>query len=181
MTWPRARRGLLSAFLAWNVVAIVATTIPGAPSSLRANLVAAARPYLTFTGLWQSWDMFAPVPQSFTAQVEAVVTYAGGRQTTWQIPGPEQVRFGKYRFDRWRKWRDAVRSDTNWSIWPDAARLAARLNGDPSHLAVTVELVRRWGDVPPPRPGDFQPRTLPEPINEITYFRWDVPARDPAP
>jgi hypothetical protein len=168
----------VSAFLAWNLVAIVAATLPGTPSPLRGRLIAATRPYLRFTGLWQGWDMFAPYPQSFTADAQAVVSHADGRQSTWRIPGPEQVRSGKYGADRWRKWRDAVRSDASWTIWADTARLAARLKADPANPPVRVELVRRWGDVPPPRPGDLQPRQFPEPINEATYFRYDVRAPD---
>jgi hypothetical protein len=125
--------------------------------------------------------MFAPYPQSFTADVQAVFTDANGQQRTWPLPGPEQVRFGKYRLDRWRKWRDAVRSDANWTIWADTARFAARLNADPSHVPVRVELVRRWADVPTPRLGDFQPRELPEPVNELTYFRYDVVGSDLSP
>jgi hypothetical protein len=171
----------VTTFLAWNVVAVVASTIPGTPSPLRARLIAATQPYLRFTGLWQSWDMFAPDPQSFTTDAQAVVTHANGQQRTWRLPGPEQVGFGKYRLDRWRKWRDAVRSDAYWTIWADTARLAARLNADPSIPPVRVELVRRWGHVPPPRPGDFQPREFPEPINEVTYFLYDVRRRDLSP
>jgi hypothetical protein len=125
--------------------------------------------------------MFAPYPQAFTAEVQAIVTHANGQERTWRIPGPEQVRLGKCRLDRWRKWRDAVRSDANWTIWPDTARFAARLNADPSNPPVRVELVRRWGDVSPPRPGDSQPRELPEPTNELTYALYDVRGPDLSP
>jgi hypothetical protein len=177
----RLRRPLLTAFLVWNVVAVWAAVVPGAPSPLRARVIALTRPYLGFTGLWQSWDMFAPHPQSFSAAVEAIVTRANGAETTWTIPGPEHVRFGKYRLDRWRKWRDAARADGSWMVWPDVARFAARQNTDSSNPPAKVELVRRWGDVPPPRPGDSQPREFPRPINEITYFASDVAQLNVAP
>jgi hypothetical protein len=169
-----ARRAVVTVFLVWNAAAVFASTLPGTPSAFRTRVIAATRPYLDFTGLWQSWDMFAPHPQSSTAEVEALVTHADGQQTTWRIAGPEQVRVGKFRLDRWRKWRDAIRADVNWTVWPDAARFAARLSTDPSNPPLRVELVRRWGEVPPPRRGDWQPRKFPEAVNEVTYFSSDV-------
>ena len=178
MSDDRRPRVGLNLFLACHLIAVVAWVIPGDPSPFRRRILDYAQPYLAFTGGWQYWDMFAPKPMSIVADVQAYVTFADGTQTAWTVPGPEHVRFGKFRWERWRKWRDAIRSDSNREIWPDAARLAARRHANAANPPVRVELVRRWTDIPPPIPGDRQPRVFAEPTNSFVYFTYAVTPED---
>jgi hypothetical protein len=177
----RWRRVCLNAFLAWNLVAVVAWVVPGDPSAFRNRILAVAQPYLAATGLWQYWDMFAPKPFSLVAAVEARITFADGTRKTWVLPGPEDVRFGKYFRERWRKWRNAVRVDANRAIWPEAARLAARRHANPANPPVRVDLVRSWTEIPPPTAEDFQPRELLKPTRSSLYFTYEVAPEDLGP
>jgi hypothetical protein len=104
--------------------------------------------YLTFTGLWQAWDMFAPNPSSLDRWVDAEVQYADGSTEIiayprmYDIPLPR-----KYIMERHRKYLERV-VDRRWQDrWPAfGQRLAYWAYTDPKNppLWVTVRVHERW-------------------------------------
>jgi len=175
------RRVAVDALIAFHLVAIPVwiaaddqATI-GHESSVLDRLQSWIQPYMAFTGLWQSWDTFSPDPQSINFSLYARVTFANGDAASWRFPGPEgKGPFAMRRVERWRKWRSAVRQDSNAYLWPDTARFIARLFA--RDRPVRVELVRRWDLVDPP--GD--PPSWPPPCcsHEAPFFRYDVQPED---
>lgn len=175
---PVWRRRIATAFTIFHLAAVAAFVLPGDMSPLRSVARRAVfDPYLRFTGFWQFWDFFAPQPQTANFEVELQAEYEDGSVAKWVPPGPEgRSIFERYRLERMRKWRENLRQD-DWSVLrPDAARLALRhfLESNPE-VPKRIRFVRRWRVIPPPAPGDFQPRA-PEPLDhEYVFYEWPEP------
>jgi len=172
----RAARIAISAFVAFNLFAIVTWCVP-----LNSPLVALcrnlSRPYLIFTGLFQKWDMFAPDPSKLNNYVAAVITYRSGATAQWTFPRMEELGyFEKYVKERYRKYaNDNLRLDSNAPIWPDATRYIARINNRPGDPPVSVALVRYWSIVPPPGPNGEEGYA---PWSHYAFFQYKVAAGD---
>jgi hypothetical protein len=155
----RWRRILLSSFLLFHIVAILASALP-----LNSLLVVKAKelvaPYMLWSGLFQGWNMFAPDPQMLNAFLEAEITFRDGTNALWKFPRMEQLGLTERYFrERYRKWaHDTLRLDANLLLWPDAARYIARLHFNPANPPVSVRLIRHWAEIPPP-PNPGQPPT----------------------
>jgi hypothetical protein len=63
----------------------------------------------------------------------------------------------KFQMERYRKWRERVRQDAYSTIWEDVCRWIARNHNNPANPPISVALTREWGQIPPPRAGDYQP------------------------
>lgn len=143
----------ISAFIAFNLFAIVSWSVP-----LDSPLVVACRnmirPYMLYFAMFQKWDMFAPDPSKMNNYVDAVVTYRDGQTAPWGFPRMEELGYwDKYVEERYRKYaNDNLRLDVNQGIWADAARYIARVNDRPDDPPVKVTLVRHWSIVPAPGP-----------------------------
>lgn len=144
------RRAIINGFLIFNLVAILCTAVPPI-SRLSSNFKALVEPYLLLTGLHQIWAMFSPDPPTYMNRLEAEVTYADGKTTTWRFPIPGD--YGLYRayfMERYRKWaNDYVRMDVYSPLWPDACHFVARANNTRGVPPDTVRLIRRWAAIPP--------------------------------
>jgi hypothetical protein len=174
--FPRLLRIGISAFLAFNLFAIIAWCVP-LESPLLASCRSMVRPYLVFTGLFQKWDMFAPDPSKLNNFVGAVVTYRDGRHALWNFPRMENLGYvDKYFEERYRKYaNDCLRLDMYSGLWPDAARYVARQNTHPGSAPAAVDLVRYWSFVPPPDPNGQAPEGS---WNQHTFFHYDVTPGD---
>jgi hypothetical protein len=144
------KRAMISGFIAFHLIAIMAASFP--PTSLFLEATKEAiKPYMLWTGLWQTWAMFAPDPPSFNNYLDAEITYRSGHKSVWKFPVP--IDYGYYRryfMERYRKWgSDYVRTDANSVLWPDAARYVAWVNNDRNDPPDTVKLVRHWSRIPP--------------------------------
>ena len=86
----RAKYIAVNVFLVFHLLAIACWCVPiDSPLiPLCRNLV---RPYFLWAGLFQSWDMFAPVPKGANTYIEAVLIYRDGVRKTWTLPRMEQV------------------------------------------------------------------------------------------
>src|SRR5258708_33552975 len=86
----RAKRTTINIFLAFHLLAITCWCVPiDSPLiPLCRNLV---RPYFLWAGLFQSWDMFAPVPKGANTYIEATLVYRDGSRGTWTFPRMEQM------------------------------------------------------------------------------------------
>jgi len=70
------RRLLISVYLVLHLCALTIWLLP--PSSgLNHGLIGLVRPYITFTGLEQSWQMFSPNPDGTDAYMAANINTAG--------------------------------------------------------------------------------------------------------
>ena len=174
--WNRTRllRVVTSAFVLFNLLAIVSWSVP-----IESPLILAMRgwfqPYMRWSGLFQSWNMFAPNPRSINAYVEAAVITRNGTVRNWKFPRMEQLsvseRFVK---ERYRKFVENLPEQKYSAIWPDVARHIARSCKDSSNPPEIVMLIRYWTDIQPPAKFDVKP----PPIRAHIFFEYKVLPED---
>ncbi len=170
---------LINAFIIFHLVALGLWSLP---SSEFRNW--AARPfenYIVRMGLWHVWDMFAPTPLTLNFRCEAEITYHDGSIKIWEFPRMEKLSLLKrIPAERYRKWTERVRQDSNSFVWEDTARFIARLNYQNfTNPPVLIAMTRIWGAIPPPRKGDYQP--IPAEFhltNEYTFYVYSVQPED---
>ncbi len=169
----RPARWAISLFILFHLAAITAFCLP-LNSLLLPAVKDAVRPYMLWSGLFQSWDMFAPEPRKTNLRVAARVAYRDGHSQMWRFPEMDVLGYGsRYAKERYRKFaNDNLRLDENAALWPDAAAVIARLNNtDPSDPPVEVDLIRSWSDV------SLWGRTA-EPWSSYVFYRHRVAAGD---
>ncbi|MBV8071817.1 MAG: hypothetical protein JO270_18045 [Acidobacteriaceae bacterium] len=147
----------VSAFLLFHLIAITCWAVP-----FNTPLVSAIRtfirPYMLWSGLFQSWDTFAPTPRQVNAYVEAAVITADGRIHNWKFPRMEQLSVtGRYFKERYRKFSENLQEQSSSALWPDVARHLARMYNNPANPAQIVLLVRYWSEIPPPSAVPYKP------------------------
>ena len=110
------------------------------------------RHYVLFTGLWQSWDMFAPNPANTDIYLTAEVVYKDHTMLMFQYPRMKLLPVGqKYYSERYRKFFERANQDKNRSMWPGVARaIAIRCNSNPDNPPVEVTLIRHYKTVQRP-------------------------------
>jgi hypothetical protein len=168
---PRLKRTVLSAFLAFHLLAITCWAIP-IDSPLLAAFRSAVRPYFLWSGLFQTWNAFAPAPKALNSYVEAIVIYKDGRVLTWKFPRMEQLPLAeRYYRERYRKFVENLKEDSSVALWPDAARYIARLNNDPPHPPEIIMLIRHWTDIVP------NATSAPQPHVQI-FYEYKVKPQD---
>jgi len=114
-------------------------------------------PYATALGLRQDWTMFAPNPMRENTYIDAEITYHSGRKRIWTFPQMQELGYvERYAKERYRKFaNERLWMKENSVIWPDTARLIARLNGDPSDPPAVVRLSHYRCIIPwAPPPGE---------------------------
>ena len=159
---------------------LAAILIDGLPQAGRwhGKLKAYIDPVLDATGLWQeSWRLFAPEVDKENIRVSAEILYADGSSSRWVSPDwtkmPPWEKFVRFRE---LEFYDSIRLDANRGAWRSFANylasthtgVADRESADTRPVKVT--LTRHWAVVPPPRPGDHQPRSAPAPFSNFTIF-----------
>lgn len=150
------RRAAINAFIALHLYIMVFWGMPG--SNFRNTFARMVEDYVIKLGLWHSWDMFSPDPLAVNFHLEAHIYFQDGTLRIWEFPRMEKLGlWERYRKERFRKWRERVRQDLYSAIWEDTARYVARQNNDGKNPPKRVVLVRHWGPIPPPQPGDYQP------------------------
>ena len=103
-------------------------------------------PYLISTGLWQSWNMFAPNPSDTDVYIEATIKYEDGTEEIrsfyriYDMPIPQ-----KYVFERYRKYREYLSDDYYRWKWPQTAmRMALEARRETGKEPELVVLTRYW-------------------------------------
>jgi hypothetical protein len=168
------KRIVISAFLLFHILAITLWCVP-LDTLLVGAFRDAVRPYMLWTGLFQSWDMFAPTPRSFNAWVEASVIFRDGRIQPWRFPRMEQLSLtDRYYKERYRKFVENLQEDKQAALWPDVARHIARLNNNPANPPEIVMLIRYWSEIVPRADGSYHP----EPVRGHILFEYNVKPRD---
>jgi hypothetical protein len=119
--------------------------------------------FVSWTGLWHGWSMFAPIPLRTSRRVAVQVEYADGSKYEWRPPGSLPVGYWQsFLHALYRKYTDNVCSGKikglRWSL-ADAAlrRLAERFPNQPAAVNVTV-IQESWPvDLKAPQPVNAEP------------------------
>jgi hypothetical protein len=164
----------INAFLVFHILAISCWCLPISNPFILACR-SAVRPYFVWSGLFQSWDMFSPVPKTMNAYIEAIILYKDGSTTTWSFPRMETLSLSdKYFEERYRKFVESILADSNSAIWPDVARHVARLPELRARDPQKVLLVVKWSDIVHNDDGTFTRA----PWDEHVFYRYDVKPED---
>lgn len=102
------------------------------------------RYYLLTTGVWQSWDMFAPNPSNTDIWGDAEVVYQDGSVERYAYPRMyEMPILEKYLKERFRKFYERANDDGYRYMWPVfAQRIAYEMNRHPGNPPARVKLYR---------------------------------------
>lgn len=159
-----ARHTIISAFILFHLIAITCWALPWNPAVVK-DVKELIRPYMLWSGLFQSWDMFAPNPKPENAYVRAVVITSDRHIKVWNFPRMEELSFGqRYQKERYRKFTESILDQRNEALLPDAANHIARLFNNPLDPPDKVMLIqfqsdiKLWGDdthEPTPKPNIF--------------------------
>ena len=165
------RRPLINAFILWHLFALTIWLLPA--SALRESFAQNVLPYMTLTGLMQSWTMFSPDPSKLDMYVEARLTYADGQVRSWIYPRMINLGyFERYRHERFRKFIELAHLEDNRMVWPSVALYPARVNNlSPHNPPVQVQLVRHFRFTPPP--GNTWP-----PYQTYTFYTQPILPQD---
>jgi hypothetical protein len=174
MNRQKAARLASSIFLLFHIAAITVWCTPS-DSALIVACSEFIRPYMVWSGLFQSWDTFAPNPKSANSYVVASVITKDGHVHPWNFPRMEQLSFTeRYYKERYRKFAENLQADNNAAMWPDVARHLARLYASPANPPEIVLLIRYWSDIPPPGNGLYHSQA---PRGNI-FFEYRVKPED---
>jgi hypothetical protein len=176
-TWKRTA---LNVFIAFHVFALFFWGLP--ESLFRTRMIRPFESYYFFAGLWHNWNMFAPMPLIVNFDVRAQVKYRDGSSAEWIAPRMQELpMWERASKERYRKWREKIRTDDFKGIWPETARFVARqMNRRPDNPPVQVKLTRYWINIPKPKfQTDFQPIPASyNPTNSYTYFTLPIQPED---
>lgn len=170
----RAKYIAINVFLSFHIFAVTCWCMP-IDSPLIPWCRKLVRPYFLWAGLFQSWDMFAPVPKGANTYIEATLVYKDGSRKIWTFPRMEQMslteRFYK---ERYRKFAEYLQNEETDELLPDAARYIARLNSNPRNPVKTVILVQKVSFIVPRPDGTY----VPEPWEQHILLGYGVRPED---
>jgi hypothetical protein len=164
----------INIFLVFHILAITFWCLPLANPFI-VDCRNAVRPYFLWTGLFQSWDMFSPLPETTNSYLEAIVLYQDGSTEIWSFPRMELLSLtDRYSKERYRKFVEVLLDDKNSAVWPDVARYVARLPGIRSSNPQKVMLLAKWSAIVYHDDGTFTR----SPLDEHVFYRYDVKPED---
>jgi hypothetical protein len=170
----KAKRWAINLFIGFHLLAIACWCLPIDTPLVPfcQNLV---RPYFLWAGLFQSWDMFAPVPKGANVYLEAELHYRDGSRKIWTFPRMEKMTLTEKLFkERYRKFADNLQREELDDLLPEAARYIARLNSNPVNPVKTVILIRRCSLIVPRSDGAY----VPEPWQSHILLGYGVRPED---
>jgi hypothetical protein len=155
------RHSAISIFILFHLVAITCVALPLNISPVRSvkELIA---PYLRWTGLYQTWDMFGPDPERVNSYVKSVIITQDRHVHVWSFPRMEELGFGeRYVKERYRKFCEVLPQAQNAPMWPDVARHVARMFNSKTDPPDKVMLIQFQSEIHPGSNG--QPEPVPRP------------------
>jgi hypothetical protein len=164
----------VNVFVTFHIFAIACWCIPiDSPLiPLCRNLV---RPYFLWSGLFQSWDMFAPMPKAANTYIEAIVVHNDGSRSTWTFPRMEHLGLTEKFFkERYRKFADNLVQDETDALRSDAARYIARMKSRPGNQVKLVILIQKWSFIVPHPDASY----VPEPWEQHVLLGYGVQPED---
>jgi hypothetical protein len=103
---------------------------------------------MLWSGLFQSWDTFAPAPKASNTRLEGVVIARDGDLCRFHFPQMEELSlFDRYVKERYRKFAETLPVESNSEAWLDVAQHLARSYGDPANPTEVVMLVKYSSDI----------------------------------
>jgi hypothetical protein len=103
---------------------------------------------MLWTGLFQSWDTFAPMPKASNTRLEGVVIAKDGRIFRYRFPEMQELGLlRRYVKERYRKFAEMLPVESNSSAWPDVAQRLARSYGDAANPPEVVMLIKYSADI----------------------------------
>jgi hypothetical protein len=164
----------INIFLVFHILAIACWALPTS-NAFVITCRNAIRPYMVWSGLFQSWDMFSPVPKVTNAYVEAVIVYRDGSTGMWSFPRMDLLSATeKYSQERYRKFVEVLLDDRNSALWPDVARYVARMPDVRGRDPQKILLVVRWSDIIAHHDGTFTR----SPWDAHVFYSYDVKPED---
>ena len=143
---------IVSIFILFHLIAITCWALPWNLPVVR-DVKELVRPYMLWTGLFQSWDMFAPNPKQTNSFLRAVVITSDRHMKVWNFPRMEELDFGKrYEKERYRKFEEEMGNPRNEALLSDVANHVARQfnnAADPPDRIVLIQfeaLIKPWID-----------------------------------
>ena len=170
----KLKRPLISIFLAFHILAITSWCIPlNIPGvDIVRRLV---RPYFLWSGLFQSWDMFAPSPKAANTYVVAQILYQDGTREIFTLPRMELLSLSdKFFKERYRKFTDNLIDEQFDLMLPDVARHIARSKRRPANPVKLVVLVYNYSFIAPGRDGSL----VAEPWDQHVLLGYGVRPED---
>lgn len=151
------RRGAVNVFILFHLIAITCWALPVNWLPVVA-VRALVRPYMLWTGLFQSWDAFAPNPPETSTYFKAVVI-TKHHVHVWDFPRMEELSFGqRYEKERYRKFQENMLRDQSAPTLPDIVRHIARYYDDTSDPPQKVMLIRYQSDITPESNDEHEDR-----------------------
>jgi hypothetical protein len=170
----KAKRWAINLFIGFHLLTIACWCLP-IDTPLLPFCRSFVRPYFLWAGLFQSWDMFAPVPKGANTYTEAELHYRDGSRKMWMYPRMDRMGLTEKLFkERYRKFADNLQCDDLDDLLPDAARYIARLNSTPQNPVKTVILIQRLSFIVPRADGKY----VPEPWQSHILLGYGVRPED---
>ena len=134
------RRLLTNTFIVFAVASMLLNGIPlNFPGKVR--VLRMARPIVVAAGFWQTWQMFAPLPDRRDPTFAAQVTFRGGSQSIFFLPRVGTMSpFQRIVHERYRKYEDDWLRNSPL-LQADAARFIARAAAGPGRIPEDVRLI----------------------------------------
>lgn len=153
-------RAAISILILVTLLAVLVTNLPD--SALRRSLAEKTQPYLNAIGLDQNWGVFAPDPRRQVLELEATITYRGGRTESWRPPVRDDF-IGAYSDYHWQKiMENTISEDGPGYLTTRLAKWLLRERADREPPPVRISIVRRLADLAPPGPLADRPLSFAE-------------------
>ena len=129
---------------------------------------------MLWSGLFQSWDTFAPNPIAVNSFVEAVVITQSHQQKVWAFPRMNHLGFAeRYEKERYRKFAEVLPAPANAILWPGVATHIARLFDNPSDPPEMILLIDFQAPITPWKDTSAGP--IPKPRLFYEYVNYAQP------
>lgn len=149
--WNRIRKPVISVFLIFNFYLIMLIFL--STSNLAAEkLLEPFKRYITFLGIEQAFNVFAPTPRQDNNHVFVSITYKNGLTELHALPRLERIPLAEKLFrERHRKFlSDNVTSGTYPLLYNDIARHIAKLKNQSKNNPPTIIGVYKYRvNIPP--------------------------------
>jgi hypothetical protein len=159
-------RNAISAFIFVHLIAITLWAIPYDFSFIvRAREL--IQPYMRWTGLFQTWNMFAPNPIPENMHIKAVVITEHHHIHVWDYPRMDQLSFEeRYRKERYLKFAEKLLEDRNSLLLADVVKHIARFYDDPADPPEKVILLKYEAEIRPWTADGSDPAPTPSVLYE---------------
>lgn len=130
---------------------------------------------MRWTGLFQTWNMFAPDPLPKNTYIKAVVITEHHHLHVWEYPRMDQLGFEeRYRKERYRKFAENLLQDGTGLLLTDVVKHIARFYNDPADPPEKVILLKYETEIRPGSDGGNEPAPPPSVLYEDYIGRADL-------